>query len=125
MEPTGSDGIEPGIHLRWGFNDKLGFPTCFELYRRKSKLKNLHTLNIDNSMTLKVPYQWDDNGFLSTLESVIIAGREVPSIRTKEITLPNGRRVPVIALDGELRFSFSEPVSRIELELAIDAPGGL
>ena len=118
---TGSDGIEPGIHLRWGFNDKLGFPTCFELFRRKSKPKSLHALNIDNSMTLSVPYQWDDNGFLSRLESVVIGGREVPSIRTKEITLPNGRRVPVIALDGELQFSFSEPVSRIELELAIDA----
>jgi hypothetical protein len=118
---TGSDGIEPGIHLRWGFNDKLGFPTCFELYRRKSKPKNLHYLSIDNGMTLKLPYQQDDNGFQFTLESVIIGDREVPSIRTKEITLPNGRHVPVIALDGELRFSFSEPVSRIELELVISA----
>jgi hypothetical protein len=119
---TGSDGIEPGIHLRWGFQDKLGFPTCFELYRRKSKLNNLHYLSIDNGMTLTVPYQQqDENGFQFTLEAVIIAGREVASIRTTEIRLPNGRRVPVIALDGELHFSLSEPVSRVELELAIDA----
>ncbi|MEQ1530613.1 MAG: hypothetical protein ABL925_14955 [Methylococcales bacterium] len=117
---SGSDGIEPGIHLRWGFNDKLGFPTCFELYRRHSKPKNLHDLSIDNGMTLEVPYQQDDNGFLFTLESIIIGGREVPLIRTKVITLANGRRVPVIALDGALQFSFSEPVSQIQLELVID-----
>jgi len=33
----GSDGIEPGIHLRWSFHYKMGFPPeGFRLYRRES-----------------------------------------------------------------------------------------
>jgi hypothetical protein len=113
---TGSDGIEPGIHLRWAFNYKLGFPPCFQLYRRKSKLQNLHFFRIDNGMTFALPYsqRFDNSEFFFTLKSAIVAGRLVTSIDTEEITLPGGREVPVIALDGELVFLFSESVSRVE-----------
>ena len=36
----GSDGIQPGNHLRWAFNHKLGFPDCIRLFRRPSFLGN-------------------------------------------------------------------------------------
>ena len=29
---NGLDGIESGIHLRWAFNHKLGFPIVFDYF---------------------------------------------------------------------------------------------
>src|SRR6188768_85875 len=47
----GSNGshVEEGIHLRWAFNDKLGFPPCFKLYRRKSTLDNRYAFPIEDT----------------------------------------------------------------------------
>ena len=118
---NGSDGIEPGNHLRWAFNDKLGFPSCFQLYRRETALENIHYLRLDNNMTLDLPYQQSDQDFTFTLSSAIMDGLQVSSLSTETITLPNGNILNVIALDGELHFSFSEPISRVELKLVIDA----
>jgi hypothetical protein len=107
--------------LRWACNYKLGFPPCFQLYRRKSKPENLHYFAIDNDMNFDLPYSqgFGSSDFLFTLESAIVADQEVTTIRSDDINLPDGRQVPAIALDGEPVFSFSEPVSRVELGLVM------
>jgi hypothetical protein len=42
---NGSDGIESGIHLRWAFNHKLGFPDCIRLFRRPTFVQNHYVWN--------------------------------------------------------------------------------
>jgi hypothetical protein len=45
----GSDGITSGIHLRWAFHYKFGFPPeGFKLYKRKSNLKNKNCIEIES-----------------------------------------------------------------------------
>ncbi len=55
----GSDGIVPGIHLRWFFYYKLGVsPRGFRLYRRKSDLNNKICLDFEKIKqdSLKLPF---------------------------------------------------------------------
>jgi hypothetical protein len=39
---NGSDKIEEGIHLRWGFNEKPGFPYCFTQRHGETDVRNKH-----------------------------------------------------------------------------------
>ena len=83
----GSDGIEEGIHLRWSFNDKLGFPHCFKLYRRESDLNNKYIFPIVSvavSQTIALPYTFEvyQNTTLKfRIDSVKINEQEVIRLR--------------------------------------------
>lgn len=55
----GSDGLESGIHLRWQFDNRLGFPLQgFYLYRRRSCSKTV-CINFSDlaSSTIRLPYE--------------------------------------------------------------------
>lgn len=121
---SGSDGIEPGIHLRWAFDDKLGFPSCFKLYRRPSDLNNLLVFDFNQIVNSErdFPYvqQVFDNVYI-TLESAVIEGEQAQVIGSEQVTLDDGRQVPAIVFNGQLVISFSQPVSRLELGFLFSA----
>lgn len=122
----GSDGIEEGIHLRWSFNDKLGFPDCFKLYRRESDLNNKYVFPIYDDvipLTLDLPYTYtvhQNETFKFRIASAIIDGQEADSIRIKHETLEDGSVIRFIQIEGEVTILFSKPVSRIELRFLLD-----
>ena len=121
----GSDGIEEGIHLRWSFNDKLGFPDCFKLYRRESDLNNKYVFPVVSAgvQVLAIPstFQLRQNTiFEFRIDSAKIGDQEVESIALQYETLEDGSTVGVIPIDGEVSILFSRPVSRIELRFLLD-----
>lgn len=124
----GSDGIEPGVHLRWGFDHKLGFPHCFKLYRRKSDLKNKYEFPIPDDVipkTLKIPFDFQlrqNETFRFRLASAVINEQEVDTLQVGRSSLEDGSTIRVIHIrSGEVTFRFSKPVSRIELRFLIEA----
>lgn len=119
---TGSDGIEKGIHLRWAFDDKLGFPDCFKLYRRESNTGNRYEFQLRDlpSLTFTLPYTRTielNTDLKIRLDSAQKDGNELSELTLEEVTSKKGVTINVIPIDGELRISFSKPVSRIELGL--------
>ena len=122
----GSDGIEEGIHLRWSFNDKLGFPDCFKLYRRESDLKNKYVFPVVSAgvqvLTLPYTFQLRQNAnFEFRIDSAKIGDQEVDSIALQYETLEDGSTIGVIPIDGEVTILFSKAVSRIELRFLLDS----
>ncbi len=118
---TGSDGMEAGIHLRWAFQDKLGFPSCFKLYRRASDTNNRYQFQLDKltPRNLQLPFTSQVNqntSFSFRLASAIIHGQEANTIQVESIALPGGVSIISIHLSGELYIRFSAPVNRIELQ---------
>ena len=122
----GLDGIEEGIHLRWSFDDKLGFPPCFKLYRRESDLKNKYEFPIHDDIipqTVDLPYTYtlhQNDTFKFRLASAIINGEEADSIQVEYETLEDGSTIRMIHIEGELTILFSKPVSRIELRFLLE-----
>ncbi|KAB2835373.1 MAG: hypothetical protein F9K48_04405 [Candidatus Brocadia sp.] len=121
----GLDGIEEGIHLRWSFDDKLGFPDCFKLYRRESDIGNRYEFQLRDipSQTLKLPYTQEikhNTDLKIRLVSAEINGNEVETLTVEEVTPEGGLPLNMISINGELRISFSKPVSRIELRFLLD-----
>ena len=122
----GDDGIDEGIHLRWAFNDKLGFPSCFKLYRRESDLKNkyefpVYSDNIPNRIDIPFTFQPNPNDkFKFRIDSVKIVGQENDSLELNYVTLEDGSSVRVMQVNGEVTFLFSKPISRMELIFVID-----
>ncbi|MCF6154507.1 MAG: hypothetical protein E3K36_04480 [Candidatus Brocadia sp.] len=117
---NGSDGIEEGIHLRWAFHDKLGFPACFKLYRRKSDIGNRYEFQLQDlpNQTLNLPYTQEiehNTDLKIRLVSAEINGNEVEALTVEEVTPAGGLPINMIPINGELRISFSKPVARIEL----------
>ncbi len=112
----GDDGIYEGIHLRWAFNDKLGFPSCFKLYRRESDLKNkyefpVYSDNIPNRIDIPFTFQPKPNdGFKFRIDSVKIVGQENDSIKLNYVTLEDGSSARVMQVNGEVTFLFSKPI---------------
>src|SRR5688500_15941678 len=91
----GSDGIAEGIHLRWSFNDKLGFPSCFKLYRRQSDTKNMYHFPIEHTQIgdRLLPYSVDviqNENFQYTLESLILGDRDIGYINVESVAMPDG-----------------------------------
>ena len=122
----GFDGIDEGIHLRWSFDDKLGFPPCFKLYRRESDLKNKYEFPIQDDILpqrLEIPYTHtlhQNDTFKFRLASVTINGEEVKAIQIKHETLDDGTIIKYIHTEGEVAILFSKPVSRIELRFLLE-----
>jgi hypothetical protein len=121
---TGSDGIEAGIHLRWAFDAKLGFPACFQLYRRSTDLKRVFTYDfnqlLDNGRDL--PYQQkgpSDTRFQVKLRARNEAGEAVSALTSRWVTIDSGQQVAAILWDGTLRFDFNAPTNRLELGFQI------
>src|SRR5688572_584146 len=116
---TGSDGIDEGIHLRWSFSDKLGFPPCFKLYRRESDEGNRYHFPIEDILIsdLILPYSVrvimnDELRF--KLDSLVRDGQEVGFVNVESVTLPDGTSVRCIHItSGELTILFSKPISRL------------
>lgn len=114
---NGSDGIEPGIHLRWAFNHKLGFPDCVRLFRRPSFTQNHYVWNyLATAFTsLPIPSTHEVvNGILEfEFGFASVTGINSFPIVSKAF---DGQVNDVLYIkDGELHISFSVPVSRIEL----------
>ncbi len=122
----GDDGIEEGIHLRWSFNDKLGFPPCFKLYRRESDPKNKYEFPIQNDIIpqkLDLPYTYEvrqNQKFKFKLAKATSDGKKASTLKTKNETLENGTAIRYILIEGELTILFSKPVSRIELKFLLE-----
>jgi len=121
----GSDGIEEGIHLRWSFNDKLGFPPCFKLYRKESDLNNRYVFPVVSAavQVLPLPYTFQLNqntNFEFRIDSAKIDEQEIDSIELEFEALEDGSTVGVIPIDGEITILFSKPVSRIELRFLLE-----
>ncbi len=116
----GTDGIEEGIHLRWSFDDKLGFPDCFKLYRRKSDRNDRYELPIarfdsDNFQLPKTFHLHQASDFSYTLD---FPKRDQPGDNTLTIQtdqLPDGSFSRYLGISGELGVGFSQPVNRIEM----------
>lgn len=118
---NGSDGIESGIHLRWAFNHKLGFPNCIRLLRRPSFSQNHYVwdylaqvyqklfLPSTHEVTTGV-YDFDFH-FESTpgVDSFPIVSKSFAQ-RTEDV---------LYIKDGELRITFKIPVNRVELGFLI------
>ena len=118
---NGSDGIESGIHLRWAFNHKLGFPDCIRLFRRPSFSQNHYVWNYlaQAFKTLFIPSTHEVTNGVHEFE---FGFESVPGINSYPIvakTFDVQTNDVVYIKDGELRISFSMPVSRIELGFLI------
>jgi hypothetical protein len=128
---TGSDGIGEGIHLRWSFNDKLGFPPCFKLYRRKSDEGNRYHFPIEDTpiSDLLLPYSVRvimNNEIRFTLHSLIIEGADAGFVNVESVTLPGGTSQRCFhILSGELTILFSKPIARLELVFFLEADSKL
>ncbi|NNE75572.1 MAG: hypothetical protein HKN31_00690, partial [Pricia sp.] len=122
----GDDGIDEGIHLRWAFNDKLGFPKCFKLYRRESDFKNKHEFpvysdNIPHNVDIPFTFQPNpDDKFKFRIASVRVNGQLKNTLRLQDMILQDGSSIRTISLSGEIAIQFSRPVSRIELIVVIE-----
>lgn len=135
---NGSDGIEEGIHLRWSFNDKLGFPPCFELYRRESEVLsggnspgNLYPLNIIDTPLGDIPLPYSQSIVRNDtihfkIDSLIHEGQEAGFVTIDLIELPDGTsRRCIHNVSGELTILFSKPVSRIGLEFFFESDSAI
>ncbi|MEM7023213.1 MAG: hypothetical protein AAF637_11565, partial [Pseudomonadota bacterium] len=119
---NGSDGIARGIHLRWAFDDRLGFPDCVRLYRRASNNRDRYHLlppGDEAAGGLDLPYKQrargrDDIGFL--IEYFDGDGRPLDSVPTTQVTL-DGNLLFLQLHDGEVRVSLSRPVPRVILRV--------
>jgi hypothetical protein len=122
---TGSDGIDEGIHLRWSFNDKLGFPACFKLYRRESNERDHYHFPVERLPPgLDLPYSYEirqRENLEITIASARIRGEETSSVEVRKETLVNGAVISYIHVSGELTIRFSIPVSRIEMTFFLSA----
>jgi hypothetical protein len=124
---TGSDGIDEGIHLRWSFNDKLGFPPCFKLYRRESDEGNRYHFWIEDIpiSDLLLPYSVSvimNDELRFRLDSLVIDGQETGYINVESVILPNGSSLRCIRIySGELTILFSKPVSRLEFTFFLES----
>lgn len=112
--PTdGSDGIERGIHLRWSFNPKMGFPPeGFLLFRRESDPSKKKCIDFNKlpPATLKPPY----------LYSVKRAGKAVAVLSSnagKKLKLGKYLEQKTAKIDKNIEVKFSTKVMRIELEV--------
>ncbi len=109
----GTDGIEPGIHLRWGFNSELGFPPCFQLYRRKSDVSKHFCFPLEqlSGQIKKLPYS-----YIASKEPEFIF--KVTTLATKPV---KGDACKGTQVNGEMVIEFSKPVSRIEVECCLES----
>lgn len=123
----GTDGIEEGIHLRWSFNDKLGFPSCFKLYVRESDTGNLYHFPVEKISLgdLLLPYSIEvtqNEKITYTLESLTRDENDIGFINVEWITMPDGTQLRCLHVtDGKLTVLFSKDVSRIEIAFYLTA----
>ncbi len=115
----GSDGIARGIHLRWAFDDKLGFPDCIRLFRRESDLRDRYVLEPPGDEAvkkLKLPYKQRAQGRKAITFTIeyFRDGKKLSSVPTTRITLDNAT-LYLQPHDGEVRITLSRPVPRIIL----------
>lgn len=118
---NGSDGIEEGIHLRWAFNDKLGFPVCTKLFRRESFLQNHYVWEIESEKKPDDPILYEVysiQGIYDVKFQFFPLGGIGRKILTKVIHGNTERKVAFIPKGG-IEVQFSRPVDRIELGLLI------
>ena len=114
---NGSDGIESGIHVRWAFNHKLGFPDCIRLFRRPSFLQNHYVWGYlaqgYNALFLPSTHEVLTGVYDFDFHFESTAGVNSFPIVLKTFG-PKSEDVVYIK-DGELRITFKMPVNRIEL----------
>ena len=114
---NGSDGIESGIHLRWAFNHKLGFPNCIRLFRRPSYLPNHYVWDyltqVNKALALPSTYE-----VINGVREFDFHFESTPGITSFPIVSKTfGMQAAYVLYikSGELRVTFSLPVNRIEL----------
>jgi len=117
---NGSDGIARGIHLRWAFNDKLGFPECIRLFRRESDLRDRYVLGPpgdEAARELQLPYKQRVRGRKAITFTIKYAdrdGKKLSSVPSTRIELDAGT-LYLQPHDGMVRITLSRPVPRIIL----------
>jgi len=118
---NGSDGIESGIHLRWSFNHKLGFPDCIRLFRRPSFSQNHYVWNYlaQAFTTLFIPSTHEVPNGVVDFEFGFESVTGVTSFPIVSKTFDAQTHDVLYIKDGEVRINFSVPVSRIELGFLI------
>src|SRR5687768_6876625 len=114
---NGTDGIEPGIHLRWAFNHKLGFPDCIHLFRRPSFSQNHYVWNYLAQPFTSLPLP-STHEVLNGVFEFEFGFSSVPAVNSFPIvskTFDAQTNDVLVIKDGELHITFSVPVNRIEL----------
>lgn len=122
----GSDGIEPGIHLRWAFRREMGFPLgCFRLYRRLSgeygepvcfdfqKLRRSEVRKPFNLGPGKKQMTFSSSCWPLALESRPTTGRMTRSRLERVLVIPK----------AELKVSLPELAYRVTVKAVFNAPG--
>lgn len=115
---NGADGIAEGIHLRWSFDDRLGFPDCFKLYRRKTALNShyIFPLHEIETSTIDLPYSIQLHKtplFSFTLVSLLTYRIEQSEVEVKTSNKPSGASFQFLSFNGDLTIRFSDAVDRI------------
>ena len=114
---NGSDGIESGIHLRWAFNHKLGFPNCIRLFRRPSYLPNHYVWGYltQGNKSLALPSTYEVTNGVHQFDFHFESAPGVTSFPIVSKTFGMQIADVVYIKGGELRITFKMPVNRIEL----------
>lgn len=123
---NGEDGLSKGIHLRWAFHDKIGFPFGgFELYRRKSDLKKkvCIDLSIKNfKPSTKIPLSFIDNNKKYKIDFSF--PKKNKGILPFEFHLPLKEKISskiiVPKLEKDTIINLPYPVSNIEIEYYVN-----
>src|SRR3990172_4544095 len=119
---NGSDGIESGIHLRWAFNYKLGFPDCIRLFRRPSFIQNHYVWDYltkgYNALPLPSTHEIQTGVYEVDFFFESLPGVDFFPIVSK--TFGPVTRDVVYIKDGELHINFSMAVNRIELGFLVE-----
>ena len=116
----GSDNIEPGVHLRWAFNYKMGFPPRgFGIFRRKSNLKKRVCLNFGRFriVQLKLPYKYSPKHLSSNL--ILSTTSKANHFPIEKMDLPDGTHTRVLNIEKKTKLTFSPRTSQIGIECYI------
>lgn len=112
----GSDSIEKGIHLRWGFNHKLGFPPGgFMLYRRKSDLNNRICLDFAKATAGKLPLPYTYKPQHPRHPSLTIESKSSGSLVLEDKAAPSGQILRGLNMGKGSSIRFSPATPQIEL----------
>ena len=123
---NGSDGIESGIHLRWAFNHKLGFPDCIRLFRRPSFVLNHYVWDYLTLgyKTLALPSTHDVPTGIYEFDFHFESIPGVTSFPIVSKTFGQQTHYVVYIKDKELRSTFKRKVNRIELGFLVESKSG-
>ena len=91
-----SDGIEPGVHLRWAFYHKLGFPPeGFYLYRSPSDLNNRICFEIGKLETgwIDLPFKYSPR---HKLKPTLTVNSKNEALEVKEVSVSHKERYKVL-----------------------------